>query len=90
MGDIPDDIQLNLQALREIEEEISQRENVSITRQRIQEFIDDTTAENTKKNYYPRIELFKSWCRLQNFRDGDTVTGEKLLLFIANEVRSYL
>jgi hypothetical protein len=42
--------------------------------------------KNTNLAYKPKQKEFRKWCKTKQFRDGDTVTEEKLLLFIVNEV----
>ena len=42
--------------------------------------------KNTHYAYNPKQKEFRKWCQGKQFRDHDTVTEEKLLLFIVDEV----
>jgi hypothetical protein len=42
--------------------------------------------KNTHQAYKPKQREFKKWCQEKQFHDSDTVTEDKLLLFIVNEV----
>ena len=45
-----------------------------------------TRPKNTHKAYKPKQKEFREWCDGKQFRDTDTVTEDKLLLFIISEV----
>jgi hypothetical protein len=43
-------------------------------------------AENTKKAYAPKKNLWTTWCQSRDFSDGATVTEGKLCLWLQEEV----
>ncbi len=42
--------------------------------------------KNTTRNYRPKQEEFRAFCLRKQYRDADTVTEDKLLLFLVEEV----
>lgn len=56
--------------------------------QTVVEYIRSTWPKNTELAYGPKQEEFQQFCQLKQYRDGDTVTEDKLLLFLVDEVTS--
>ncbi|KXX76758.1 hypothetical protein MMYC01_206045 [Madurella mycetomatis] len=54
--------------------------------QRILPFIQESRPKNTSSAYEPKQREFQDFCRHKQYRDGDTVTEDKLLLFLVEEV----
>ena len=48
--------------------------------------IREARPKNTHKIYKPKQKEFREWCERKQFRDQDTVTEDKLLLFVTTEV----
>ena len=42
--------------------------------------------KNTTSAYEPKQEEFRQFCRQKQYQDGETVTEDKLLLFLVEEV----
>ncbi len=54
--------------------------------QRILSVIHEYRPKNTAAAYEPKQEEFREFCRRKQYCDGDTVTEDKLLLFLVEEV----
>src|SRR5438876_5254417 len=54
--------------------------------QRILSVIHSSRPQNTTSSYSPKQEEFKDFCRRKLYQDNDTVTEDKLLLFLVEEV----
>ena len=52
----------------------------------IHTLIRSSRPKNTHLQYKPKQEEFKSFCAQKEYCDGDTVTEEKLLLFLVEQV----
>jgi hypothetical protein len=53
------------------------------------QIVEETRAarpQNTVRNYAPKQLEFKAWCEQRQFSDRDTVTEQKLLLFLKEKV----
>ena len=58
--------------------------------QRIFSIIAETQLEGTIAAYDPKQEEFQEFCHRKQYQDGETVTEEKLLLFLVEEVTDRL
>ena len=54
--------------------------------QSILSLIKDTRPKNTVSAYEPKQEEFQQFCKRKGYLDADTVTEDKLLLFLVEEV----
>ena len=57
-----------------------------VNAQNILAMIQDARPKNTLASYEPKQEEFKAFCARKQYQDGDTVTEDKLLLFLVEEV----
>ena len=48
--------------------------------------IQDARPKNTTAAYEPKQKEFRDFCKQKQYHDGDTVTEDKLLLFLVEEV----
>ena len=51
-----------------------------------EQLIQANRAASTRKSYNQKIERWKQWCAKRNFEDHDTVTENKLFLYLSNDV----
>ena len=56
--------------------------------QTILSVIHESRPQNTTSVYSPKQNEFEQFCQRKQYRDGVTVTEEKLLLFLVEEVAS--
>jgi hypothetical protein len=54
--------------------------------QNILSIIHDVRPDNTSSAYEPKQKEFQAFCRAKHYQDSDTVTEDKLLLFLVEEV----
>ena len=53
---------------------------------RANHMLQSNRAANTKKAYNPKKKLWAAWCQRRKFADDETVTEEKLCLWLQKEV----
>jgi hypothetical protein len=53
---------------------------------RANHMLQSNRAENTKKAYASKKNLWSAWCQARKFKDGETVTEGKLCLWLHEEV----
>ena len=68
--------------------ELNARNNAELraNAQHILTMIQDTRPRNTSVAYEPKQKEFKDFCARKQYQDGETVTEDKLLLFLVDEV----
>ena len=54
--------------------------------QNILSIIHDARPKTTSDAYEPKQEEFREFCTRKRYQDGDTVTEDKLLLFLVEDV----
>src|ERR1043166_2839260 len=71
-------------------DEINAANNVELraNAQQILSVIHSSRPKNTVSAYVPKQEEFRAFCRRKQYEDSDTVTEDKLLLFLVDEVAS--
>ena len=72
--------------LQRVERNVVNNAELRANAQHIVSIIHTARPENTSSSYDPKQREFQEFCRSKQYHNGDTVTEDKLLLFLVEEV----
>ena len=71
---------------RRVELHIRNNAELRANSKMVRSVIHSNRPKNTAASYDPKQREFRAFCRRKQYQDGDTVTEDKLLLFLVEEV----